>query len=222
MSKKMSRRSFIHGSALAAAGAAAVACSPQATPAPEAPQAPTEAAAAATAVPAVEATAAPEEAPAEAAPAAASPYKESPMLAELVKAGQLPPIEQRLPENPYVVRPGSLISEKYLNLKVGTYGGVMKLAQESPSGDPHIFIGCNEYLLQSPDCFDFDTRIEGGVLEGWEANEDNTVFMFKLRKGLKWSDGEPVTMDDVRFAWEGRASKRGDHAPLSELPAGGL
>ena len=78
----------------------------------------------------------------------------------------------------------------------------MQLAQEAPSGDPHIFIGNNEYLLQSPDLFDFDTRIEGGVLESWKANDDNTVFTFTLRKGLKWSDGTPVTMEDVKFAWE--------------------
>ena len=32
-----------------------------------------------------------------------SKYKEAPMLAELVKAGKLPPVDQRLPENPLVV-----------------------------------------------------------------------------------------------------------------------
>ena len=49
---------------------------------------------------------------AETKPAAAKPaapamkYKEAPMLAELVKAGKLPPVDQRLPENPLVVPGG--------------------------------------------------------------------------------------------------------------------
>src|SRR5258708_11030984 len=42
------------------------------------------------------------------------PYKESPLLAEQVKAGKLPPVEQRLPEKPLVVP----VVEK-----VGEYGG---------------------------------------------------------------------------------------------------
>ena len=33
-------------------------------------------------------------------------------------------------------------------------------------------------------------------------SDDNTVFTFKMREGLKWSDGEPVTTEDVRFAGE--------------------
>ena len=41
-------------------------------------------------------------------------YKESPMLKARVEAGELPPVEERLPENPMVVQP---------NEKVGQYGG---------------------------------------------------------------------------------------------------
>ena len=43
-----------------------------------------------------------------------SKFGEAPMLAELVKAGQLPPVEERLPQNPVVVQP---IDE------IGKYGG---------------------------------------------------------------------------------------------------
>src|SRR5258708_12124215 len=46
--------------------------------------------------------------------AQSGPYKESPLLAEQVKAGKLPPVEQRLPEKPLVVP----VVEK-----VGEYGG---------------------------------------------------------------------------------------------------
>ena len=76
----------------------------------------------------------------------------------------------------------------------------MRLAQESPGGDPHIFIGDNEGILWAPDAFDFSKGIHGNVVKSWEANADNTVFTFKMREGLKWSDGEPVTTEDVKFA----------------------
>src|SRR5438874_1832972 len=42
-------------------------------------------------------------------------FKEAPMLAELVKAGKLPPVEQRIPSNPRVIKP---------NESVGQFGGV--------------------------------------------------------------------------------------------------
>jgi peptide/nickel transport system substrate-binding protein len=195
--KRITRRQFFVAGSGIAAGAVLAACgTPSQAPAAPAPAAPKPAA---TEPPKA---AAPTAAPKAAAPAATGKYKDSPLFADLIKAGKLPPVDQRLPEKPYVVQAGSFISDKHLKLKIGKYGGTMQLAQEAPSGDPHIFIGNNEYLLQSPDLFDFDARIEGGVLESWKANDDNTVFTFMLRKGLKWSDGTPVTMEDVKFAWE--------------------
>ncbi len=124
------------------------------------------------------------------------------MLADQVKAGKLPPIEQRLPKEPYVVTPGNLTSEQCAKLKIGKYGGTMRLGQESPGGDPHIFIGSNEGILWAPDAFDYAKGIQGNVVKSWEANADNTVFTFKMREGLKWSDGQPVTTEDVKFAYE--------------------
>jgi len=34
------------------------------------------------------------------------------------------------------------------------------------------------------------------------VNADNTEFTFTLREGMKWSDGVPVTTEDIRFTWE--------------------
>ena len=33
-------------------------------------------------------------------------------------------------------------------------------------------------------------------------SEDQTTVTWKLREGLKWSDGEPLTSDDIKFTWE--------------------
>lgn len=40
-----------------------------------------------------------------------------------------------------------------------------------------------------------------GVAESYTANEDNTVYTFKLRDA-KWSNGDPVTAGDFVYAWQ--------------------
>ena len=37
--------------------------------------------------------------------------------------------------------------------------------------------------------------------ESWEVSDDNLRIVFTLREGLKWSDGEPLTADDVVFTF---------------------
>jgi peptide/nickel transport system substrate-binding protein len=47
------------------------------------------------------------------------------------------------------------------------------------------------------------TGKQEGVLaeEPWEVSEDKLRFVFTLREGLKWSDGQPLTADDVVFSY---------------------
>jgi peptide/nickel transport system substrate-binding protein len=45
-------------------------------------------------------------------------------------------------------------------------------------------------------------NIQGNVLKSFEVANDNKEFTFHMREGLKWSDGEPVTTEDVKFTWE--------------------
>lgn len=65
---------------------------------------------------------------------------------------------------------------------------------------------------QSPSVFDFiyegmltqngeTGELEPGIAESWEISEDNLRIVFTLRQGLKWSDGEPLTTDDVVFTF---------------------
>ena len=41
-----------------------------------------------------------------------------------------------------------------------------------------------------------------GQAESWEISEDGTVYTFKLREGIQWSDGTPVTAGDFVFAFQ--------------------
>lgn len=131
---------------------------------------------------------------------AAPKYTESPMLADMVKAGKLPPIEERLPEVPFVVGPGTYLKEDQLKWEPGVYGGTLRLAHAVANWNPDAFVALNEPFLHAP-----KIGVDGvqcSVCESFEVANNNQEFTFKLRKGLKWSDGVPVTTEDVRFTWE--------------------
>jgi peptide/nickel transport system substrate-binding protein len=57
-------------------------------------------------------------------------------------------------------------------------------------------------------------EIGPGLVERWESNEDASSWIFYFRKGLKWSDGHPWSVDDVMFWWEDEVKVN----DLKELP----
>lgn len=118
-------------------------------------------------------------------------YHESPLLAEKVAAGELPPVEERLPSDPMVVQPID---------SVGTYGGIWHRAWRGVN-DFHAF-GRIVYdpVLRWPR--DPNDPIQPGLADKWEFNDDGTQLTLHFREGLRWSDGVPFTVDDVIFWWE--------------------
>ncbi|MBV9220969.1 MAG: ABC transporter substrate-binding protein, partial [Methylobacteriaceae bacterium] len=44
------------------------------------------------------------------------------------------------------------------------------------------------------------TKLVGGVAESWQVSEDGKTFTFKLRSGLKFQSGDPVTAEDAAFS----------------------
>ena len=118
-------------------------------------------------------------------------FSEAPALAKQVENGDLPPVEERLPETPYV------IPHKWF--QPGKYGGTIRTMVRASDDAVHL----NWFYGSSPMRFLNDgLDITGGLVETWESNNDTSEWTFRFRKGLKWSDGQPFTVDDVLFWWE--------------------
>lgn len=118
-------------------------------------------------------------------------YKESPMLADVVSAGDLPSVEDRLPTNPMVVTPLE---------SVGEYGGTWHMSMMGGQDQFFFFrtIGYEPWLRWTPE---WDSYIPN-IAENVEGNEDASQYTIKLREGMRWSDGEPFTTEDVQFWYE--------------------
>ena len=115
-------------------------------------------------------------------------YSEAPELKVKVAAGELPPVEERLPEEPLVVKPIEAI---------GQYGGTW---HRSNLGVLSFQVYCEvEEHLFSYD--EYCTKILPNIVKGWKISEDAKTVTFFLRKGMKWSDGVPFTADDFVFCW---------------------
>lgn len=136
-----------------------------------------------------------------AAMASTGKYSEAPELAARVAAGELPPVEERLPLEPRVLSAErNDIPPEDLNFEVGKYGGILRSVQPDPSWNPDIFVMNDESLLAAPGIL--ADGIGGNVASSFEVSSDGRVFTLTLREGIKWSDGVPVTTEDVRFTYE--------------------
>jgi peptide/nickel transport system substrate-binding protein len=119
---------------------------------------------------------------------------ESPMLKKMVDEGKLPPREERLPENPLVENPVS---------EVGKYGGKLVLGTAFFLDDERLPSRVDRNgFFQFSYPFPAQGPIKPNLAESWKWNDDGTKLTINLRKGIKWSDGEPFTTDDVIFFME--------------------
>ena len=128
---------------------------------------------------------------------------ESPSLAPRVDSGELPPVAERLPDEPLVV------DLEAKGRAFGAPGGVIRTIF-TRSRDIRLMVvygyarlvGWDEDYVLRPDLL-HDVEVEAG-----------RIFTLHLREGHRWSDGEPFTTEDFRYWWE-------DVANNDELAPGG-
>jgi peptide/nickel transport system substrate-binding protein len=189
--RAISRRAFLRAAALTAAGSVVVACQPQTvvvekevTKVVEVEKEVTKIVAGTPVVEkVVETQVVTEEKVVEVAKASA---RQAPQFRDMVSAGKLPPLEERLPVDPLVIKPLE---------EIGQYGGTL-----------HAVAGWGDmYFGRSGNPFEFSppvTEIVPQLFSAYEFSDDAKAITLYFRKGGKWSNGDPFTADDLMWSWE--------------------
>lgn len=79
-------------------------------------------------------------------------------------------------------------------------------SDEPPAIDPGISVGNVQStiyaaLYEGLVGLDKEGKIVPAAAESWTVSEDGKIYTFKLRDGLKWSDGKPLTAKDFEYSW---------------------
>src|SRR6266571_4410099 len=118
--------------------------------------------------------------------------KEAPQLAALVKAGKLPPVAERIGQDPLVIKPLK---------EIGKYGGALRAGFTGPADFWNGFRCCS-----GPDHLMFwdytGDKVMPNLAKGLEMQDGGRAWLVHLRRGMKWSDGKPFTADDFVFWFE--------------------
>lgn len=118
---------------------------------------------------------------------------EAPALASRVASGELPPLEERLPERAdiQVVQPRD---------GIGQYGGQLRYNATNPTTFGNVgWSAWDQHLAGLSTNWEV---IFPNIPRSIEMNEDSSVATITLRKGMKWSDGAPLTADDIMFWYQ--------------------
>lgn len=119
------------------------------------------------------------------------PKGEAPVLAELVREGKLPPVAERVGSEPIVMEGVD---------GIGNYGGTWQrlAASDFDIATMGSLLSYANLVRWSPEGY----PIVPHLAKSWEISPDYRVFTFHLRRGMKWSDGVPVTADDILYWYE--------------------
>ena len=119
-------------------------------------------------------------------------FSEAPELAELVAKGELPPVEERIGQDPLVIQPVH---------EIGQYGGEWRRGFTGPADAWNAVRGTAG--PDNPIFWDYTaTELVPNVVKDWVMAEDGLSMDLILRQGARWSDGEPLTADDFMFWYE--------------------
>lgn len=128
-------------------------------------------------------------------------FDQSPMFDKRVKNGELPSVEERLPDDPPVIEPYD---------KIGKYGGMANIwygSEWEMNGNGWQAFVCrmnSRPLRPTPD----GKNMVPSLIKGYEYSNNYKEITLYLRKGLKWSDGDPFDSEDFVYWWEHVATNK--------------
>ncbi len=128
-------------------------------------------------------------------PVSASMLIEPPYLLPAVQVGELPAIKERLPSDPSIV---DLNATRLPDeIQPGRHGGQIRLLM-GRAKDIRMLVVYGYARLVG---YDRELNIVPDIARAVEV-EEGRIFTFHLRRGHKWSDGQPFTTEDFRYYWE--------------------
>ncbi|MDQ3559154.1 MAG: ABC transporter substrate-binding protein [Pseudomonadota bacterium] len=125
------------------------------------------------------------------APAPLPAMLEPPFLQATVTAGDLPPVQERIPQRPAIV---GFDGE---TTRVGRYGGMLDVLGGSAKDTRTLVVWGYARLVG----YDPSYTLVPDLAESVDI-EEGRRFTFRLRPGHRWSDGAPFTAEDFRYWWE--------------------
>ncbi len=140
--------------------------------------------------------------------AALDSYSQPEWMDALVADGTIPPVEERLPDEPQILLSTAMSDG------LGEYGGVWRDYSGASrqnwnlcAGQTQGWFGINyifgEALVKSGPIFMRSDEVEPfpNLAKSWEWSEDGMELTMHLIEGAKWSDGEPFDTEDIEFTW---------------------
>ena len=85
---------------------------------------------------------------------------------------------------------------------VGIVGGSAKDTADPHTGSFEPDIAIQYIMYEGLTMWDFDMKMTNLLAETIEPNADGSVWQVKLRDGMLWHDGKPVTADDVVYSMD--------------------
>jgi len=135
-------------------------------------------------------------------------YCEPDWVTALVDAGELPPVEERLPDEPFVWK------TEFMSDGIGQYGGIWRDVWAVPlegwnydAGAVQGWFGIEAIVQEEPIAtgamfLTQEVNPLPQLAKSWEWSEDGLQLTMNLIQGAKWSDGVEFTTEDIMFLWE--------------------
>ena len=125
---------------------------------------------------------------AEGAQSAWWPNGEAPILADLVREGRLPPVADRVGPEPVVIEGMD---------GIGRYGGTWLRLVNSINDFNTVYwrLSGSTLVRWSPQGYPLVPHLA----KSWEVSPDDRIYTLTLRRGVRWSDGHPLTSEDIVY-----------------------
>ncbi|MEZ4681093.1 MAG: ABC transporter substrate-binding protein [Caldilineaceae bacterium] len=110
--------------------------------------------------------------------------------------------------------PADAAPEQVLRINTGSTGSAsfrfypMEGGSDSQSWMPFLYV--------PPLYFDVDLNLQPGIFDTWSSSDDFKTWTFTIDPRAQWSDGTPITPEDVKKTWEIMSAPDSGHGRITQ------